>query len=197
MDDGAMHQDQRHNLLQHPMNSDWAKFCPCCGRGLEQKLLAEDNQLRKVCPACGFIFYINPKIVAAAIPRQEDKIWLVRRSVDPSSGNWTFPGGYVDLGESVPQAAIRETYEETLLHVRLDGLLNVYSYANVGSVLVVYCATVTGGVAGETRESQEVRAFLLDEIPWDSLAFESTHDALMEYIRREKTADVQKMGLPD
>ena len=96
--------------------------------------------------------------------------------------------GYVDLGERVPDAAIRETHEESLLHVRLDGLLNVYSYANVGIVLVVYRATVTGGIPGVTPESQEIRAFHLDEIPWASLAFPSTREALADYVRLEESA---------
>jgi 8-oxo-dGTP diphosphatase len=178
-----------HQSLQHPSNSDWAKFCPRCGNSLEERYLEAEQHIRKVCSGCGFIFYLNPKVVAGAIPRQEDHIWLARRSIEPSSGSWTFPAGYVDLGESVPEAAIREAREETLLEIRLDTLLNVYSYANVGIVLVVYCATVVGGVAGTTPESQEVRAFRLEDIPWTSLAFQSTREALTDYVdfdEREK-----------
>ncbi len=94
----------------------------------------------------------------------------------------------MDLGESVPDAAIRETLEETRLDVRLDGLLNVYSYASAATVLVVYRATVIGGIAGLTPESQEVRAFHIDEIPWASLAFPSTREALSDYLKFEMSA---------
>ena len=125
-------------------------------------------------------------MVAGAVPRQEDRVWLVRRSIEPSSGKWTFPGGYVDLGETLAQAAIRETQEETLLNIRLDGLLNVYSYANVGIVLVVYRAIVVSGVAGTTPESQEVRAFRIEDIPWAELAFPSTREALTDYVGSDK-----------
>jgi len=125
-------------------------------------------------------------VVAGAVPRQEDRVWLVRRSIEPSSGKWTFPGGYVDLGETLAQAAIRETQEETLLNIRLDGLLNVYSYANVGIVLVVYRAIVVSGVAGTTPESQEVRAFRIEDIPWAELAFPSTREALTDYVGSDK-----------
>jgi ADP-ribose pyrophosphatase YjhB (NUDIX family) len=128
---------------------------------------------------------MNPKVVAGAVPKQEGRIWLVRRSIEPSWGSWTFPGGYVDLGEQVSDAAIRETYEETLLKIRLDGLLNVYSYANVGIVLVVYRATVIGGVPGVTPESQEVKSFAFEDIPWTRLAFPSTRDALSDYVKFE------------
>lgn len=175
-----------HKMLQHPPDSEWAKFCPRCGRALEERFLEDEQHVRKVCSGCGYIFYLNPKVVAGAVPRQQDRIWLACRNIEPSSGSWTFPAGYVDLGESVPQAAIRETREETLLDIRLDRLLNVYSYANVGIVLVVYCATVIGGIAGITPESREVRDFSLEEIPWTNLAFQSTRDALADYVHFDK-----------
>lgn len=166
----------------HMTGAEWAKFCPCCCGALQERYLEEERQTRKVCPECGFIFYFNPKVAAGAIPRQGNEIWLLRRNIDPAVGSWTFPGGYVDLGESVPDAAIRETFEETCLEIKLDSLLNVYSYANSGIILVVYSATVIGGTAGITPESQEVRTFRIEDIPWDDLAFPSTRDALRDYV---------------
>jgi ADP-ribose pyrophosphatase YjhB (NUDIX family) len=186
------HNDRRHQWLQHPAHSDWARFCPCCGVRLDERYIETEQHVRKICSGCGFIFYLNPKVVAAAVPRQDSRIWLVRRNIEPSWGSWTFPGGYVDLGECVPDAAIRETYEETQLKVRLDGLLNVYSYANVGIVLVVYRATVTGGIAAVTPESQEVRAFRIEDLPWEKLAFPSTRDALLDYVRSEHPPDTKQ-----
>lgn len=168
---------------QHSVDAAWVRFCPRCAGSLAEKLIEFEGRIRKVCIVCGFIYYLNPKVVAAAVPQQNGKIWLLRRNVEPGVGRWTFPGGYVDLGERVPDAAIRETLEETLLDIRLDGLLNVYSYSTVGVVLVVYRATVTGGVAGLTCESQEVRQFGMEEIPWDELAFPSTREALTDYVR--------------
>jgi ADP-ribose pyrophosphatase YjhB (NUDIX family) len=178
----------KHSELQHMSGSDWAKFCPRCGSALYERYLESEQHVRKICSGCEYIFYLNPKVVAGAIPLQDAKIWLVRRNIHPAMGSWTFPGGYVDLGETVPNAAIRETFEETHLEIRLDGLLNIYSYENVGIVLVAYRATVIGGIAETTPESQEVRAFSLDEIPWDGLAFPSTRDALQDYVNYAKRA---------
>jgi ADP-ribose pyrophosphatase YjhB (NUDIX family) len=186
-----MDMDRTHHRLQHSEDAQWARYCPSCGGPLEERYIEAEQHTRKVCSVCGFIFYLNPKVVAAAIPRQGDRIWLVRRSVEPASGHWTFPGGYVDLGERVPAAAMRETYEETRLDVRLDGLLNIYSYENARIVLVVYRAAVIGGIAGVTPESQEVRAFPLNAIPWAELAFPSTRDALADYLQQELQASRQ------
>lgn len=181
-----------HNHL----DAQWAKHCTRCGGSLESRFIDFEQRTRLVCSKCSSINYLNPKVIAAAIPRQGARIWLLRRSIEPGMGCWTFPGGYVDLGEPVPDAAIRETLEETLLDIRLDGLLNVYSYTNVGVVVVVYCATVTGGNAGVTSESQEVRAFELSEIPWAELAFLSTHDALSEYVQVTASGTRNACSLP-
>ena len=175
----------RNHSLQHEAASEWAKFCPRCGSRLEERLLDGELKPQKVCGDCGFIFYLNPKVAAGTIPRQEGKIWLIRRNIEPASGSWTYPGGYVDLGERVSDAAVRETYEETMLRVRLDRLLNVYSYGKSGIVMIAYCATVVSGSPGITPESREIRPFGLDEIPWDDLAFPSTREALAEYVKLE------------
>ena len=181
-----MPESRKHQELQHAAGSDNAKYCPCCGSPLFERFLETEQHVRKICSGCGYIFYLNPKVVAGAVPREDSKIWLVRRNIDPAMGSWTFPGGYVDLGETVPNAAIREAFEESRLQIRLDGLFNVYSYENAGIVLVVYRATVVGGIAGTTPESQEVRAFALEDIPWESLAFPSTRDALQDYVQYEQ-----------
>ena len=93
----------------HSSNSDWVNFCPRCAASLEDRMIESERRVRKVCPGCGFVFYLNPKVVAAAIPREGQRVWLLRRNIEPGIGLWTFPGGYVDLGEAVSDAAIRET----------------------------------------------------------------------------------------
>lgn len=126
--------------------------------------------------------YANPKPVAAAIPVAADgRIILLRRGFDPGKGLWTFPGGYVDLGESVEDAARRETREELEIEVELGRLVGVYSRAEDAVVLVVYAATTTQ-TPRTTDEAPEVRAFAPDELPWDALAFWSTERALEELL---------------
>ena len=116
-------------------------------------------------------------------PRREaDRLVLVRRAIEPGYGKWVFPGGYVDRGEPLTVAAIREAREECGLDVRLDGLVNVYSYPGRAPVIVVYAATAIGGrleVDDEGLEAAEVKP---NAIPWDELAFRSTHEALRDYL---------------
>jgi ADP-ribose pyrophosphatase YjhB (NUDIX family) len=184
------------NADHNHIDARGVRHCPRCGGALEDRFIEYEQRMRLVCSRCSFIHYLNPKVIAAAVPRQGTRIWLLRRSIEPALGKWTIPGGYVDLGEPVPDAAIRETREETCLDIRLEGLLNVYSYNDVGVVVIVYRATVTGGEAAITAESQEVRAFELAEIPWADLAFPSTHDALAEYVAITAGNCSRNSGLP-
>ncbi len=134
------------------------------------------------CASCGYRAYYNPKPVAAAIPRTPDgRIILLRRAGphDAGFGLWTFPGGFVDLGESVEEAAVREAREELCIEIALDGLLGVYSRPQDRIVLIVFTATTTDEPR-ITEEASEVRHFAPDALPWDELAFWSTEAALRQ-----------------
>ena len=159
--------------------------CPMCGGGLEPRSLKASEPERLVCTRCGFVFYLDPKVAVGTIIRDvEQRIVLVRRAIEPGYGKWVFPGGYVDLGEEVHVAAVREAREEAGLEVRLDRLLNVYSYPGRGPVIIVFEATIVSGLLVCDDEGLEAAFFAPDTIPWDDLAFPSTLDALRESLKR-------------
>jgi ADP-ribose pyrophosphatase YjhB (NUDIX family) len=168
----------------HPHDERPYAFCPMCGGDLEPRSLKAAEPDRLVCTRCGFIFYLDPKVAVGTLIRDEHgRLALVRRAIEPGYGRWTFPGGYVDRWEQVRDAAVREAKEEVGLDVRLDGLLNVYSYPRA-PIIIVFTATLTGGELACDDEGIEAAFFTADAIPWDNLAFQSTHDALREYLNR-------------
>jgi ADP-ribose pyrophosphatase YjhB (NUDIX family) len=153
------------------------RFCPRCAA---EALVSFPRELR--CEACGYHALWSPEPVAAAIPRDEEgRIWLLRRTQDEGAGLWTFPGGYVELGESVEDAAHRETREELEMEIELGALVGVYSRGAERTVLVVFHARALGA-GHETAEASEVRAFAPAELPWDKLAFWSTERALRDAL---------------
>ena len=154
-----------------------ARFCPRCAH---PATIAYPHLIS--CDNCGYGAYYNPKPVAAAIPvTPENEIILLKRAFDPGKDLWTFPGGFVDLGESVEDAARREAEEELEIAIELTELVGVYSSAKDRVVLIVYRASTTDQPQ-TTDEALEVRAFAPDEIPWPQLAFWSTANALRDFL---------------
>ncbi len=160
------------------------KFCPHCGGQLATRTMKDGEPPRLVCVGCAFVFYLDPKVAACTIAMLDGGIVLLKRSIEPARGKWVFPGGFVDRGEPVGAAALRETLEEVNLRVSLTGILDVYSFPGSDVVVVVYAADVVGGELKALDESLEVRTFPPEQIPWDELAFESTRSALRDYVHR-------------
>ena len=160
------------------------RFCPRCGDRLEPKPLKPAEPRRPVCRQCGHIVYLDPKVaVGTIICNARDEVALVKRSIEPGYGKWVYPGGYVDRGEELLVAAAREAQEEANLHIRIDGLVNIYSYSGRTPIIVVYAATAVGGELRADDESLEAGWFEKTALPWPELAFQSTHDALRDYLR--------------
>jgi ADP-ribose pyrophosphatase YjhB (NUDIX family) len=159
-------------------------FCPKCGGTLSRRHLKSGEPSRLVCGACGFVFFQDPKVAAGCIVEDADGIVLLRRSIEPGYGKWVFPGGYVDSGERVEDAAVRETLEECCLHTTVRSLLGVYSYRARPIVVIVFTADVHGGELQAADEALEVRRFAPQQLPWSDLAFPSTYDALADYVRQ-------------
>lgn len=150
--------------------------CPRCGNPPRI-----DYPRSITCPTCGYAAFYNPKPVACALIDTPKGILLMRRGFEPRRGHWSMPGGFVDLGESVEDAAIREVQEELHLRVELTHLIGVYSSAQDRTVVVVYAAT-TAGTPSLTEEALEVRAFAPTDIPWQDLAFLSDERALSDHL---------------
>jgi ADP-ribose pyrophosphatase YjhB (NUDIX family) len=161
-----------------------AHYCPQCAGELVPRVLGAGDPPRLTCVRCGFVLYLNPKVAACAIFCQDNGIVLVRRAIEPAEGKWAFPGGFVDLGETAPAAAMRETLEETGLRVSLTGILDVYSFGGHEVLVVVYAGDVVGGSPRAGAECSELGYFAPESLPWDELAFESTAAALHDYVRR-------------
>jgi ADP-ribose pyrophosphatase YjhB (NUDIX family) len=152
-----------------------ARFCPRCGKPADVQF-----PRRIACPHCGYAAYYNPKPVAGVVPVDDQgQVILLRRGFDPGRGLWTFPGGFVDLGESVQDAAARETDEELGIAIELGPLVGVYSRPEDRVVLIVYRGRPLAD-PHTTPEAVEVRAFPVAEIPWTDLAFWSTERALRD-----------------
>jgi 8-oxo-dGTP diphosphatase len=164
--------------------SESYKFCPQCGGELEKRLLKAGEPLRLVCTRCAFVFYIDPKLAAIALVPLEAGMVMVRRGITPGYGLWVVPGGFVDVGEPVEEAVVRETLEETRLLVRPVRLLNIYSYNDSPTVVVAYLTEFLEGRLAAGDETLEARVFGLEEIPWEEIAFRSTKQALKEYLRQ-------------
>ena len=139
------------------------RYCHRCGHGLTEARVA--GALRPKCASCGAVVFLDPKLAVLVVASLDSRILMVRRDIDPMMGRWSFPSGYVDRGEAVEEAAIREVREETSVDVELDGLLGVYSARGAPVVLVGYAATVVGGRAAAGDEAQEVGFFAADDLP--------------------------------
>jgi 8-oxo-dGTP diphosphatase len=166
------------------MNPSEYKFCPRCAGHLEGRVIKEGEPERLVCGACGFVFYLGPKLVVGAISESEGGILLIQRSIEPGYGKWTFPGGFVERGEVAETAAEREALEEAGVEIEVTGIVGLYSYEGQVPAIAVFSARVIGGEPAPLDETLDVRSFPRDELPWSEMAFPSTEQALKDYLRK-------------
>lgn len=160
---------------------DEPAYCPTCGAPVSPQLLEDDHRPRLVCPN-GHVTWRNPRLVVGTLPVRAGRVFLARRSIEPGAGLWTYPGGFLEIGESAQEGARRETEEETQLRIEVGRLIGAYSRPHVGVVTLVYEATVVGGQALPGVETTEVRDFGPDEIPWGELAFTTAESALRDWV---------------
>jgi ADP-ribose pyrophosphatase YjhB (NUDIX family) len=170
---------------------DWIartlNYCSSCGASLQYGSIAGEYRDRLSCPECGHIAYVNPRLVVTTLPITESgEIVLLRRGIEPGRGRWAQPGGFLEIDETVHEAAIRETREETGLIVEPGEIIGLYTRLEAAVVTITFEARVVGGTAGPTPEALEVATFTPESIPWPELAFRTTMWMLRDWIDRRR-----------
>ena len=154
------------------------RFCPRCGRPFAE----QEPPATCTDATCGWVWYRDPKVGTGVVVADGwGRILLVRRNHEPRMGLWAFPSGFVDAGEVVEDAAVREVREETGVDVRLDGLLGVYSQPGEQVIFVAYAGTIVAGEPSAGDEAIEVGLFAPDALP--ALAFDHD-DQIMDTWRQ-------------
>ena len=153
------------------------RYCPECTGEMKEQIIFH-GPARRVCSRCGLIIHPDPKVAAAGLVIRDDQVLLVRRAKPPQKEFWCLPGGFVDRGETLEQAAVRETLEETGFIVTVENLFGLYSYPGYPIVVAIYVLNITGGQLTPNRECLEALWFSRGDLPWDKLAFPSTRDSL-------------------
>ena len=155
-----------------------------------------DTHPRQVCDSCGFIHYVNPRIVVGALCLWEEKILLCRRAIEPRLRLWTLPAGYLELHETTEEAARRETREEACAEIETQGLLAIYSLRHISQVQLIYLAHLVSPSIAPGPESAEVGLFSWEDLPREEIAFPSVHWALDRYAEVRGNEDFQPATNP-
>lgn len=179
------------------------KFCSLCGSPTQERVPEGDTRLRAVCSRCDAIHYVNPKMVLGTVPVWGEQVLLCRRAIEPRLGMWTLPAGFMEVGESTANGAMRETMEEAGARVELGPLFSVLDVPHVDQVHLFYLATLHDLDFAAGPESLEVRLFHEHEIPWASIAFRTIIATLRFYFHDRRhgtiglhTGDIREVQLP-
>ena len=175
--DGYLHHEGR-------LSPSGYNFCPRCGGRLASRQIKAGEPERLVCGSCGFVFYQGPKLVAAVIFELDGGIVLTQRDIEPGYGKWTFPGGFMEQGETAEDTARREALEESGVEIEVGEVVGLYSYERQVPVIAVFTGRVTGGELRPLDETMAVEVFPRDGLPWPEMAFPSTEEALKDYLRK-------------
>jgi ADP-ribose pyrophosphatase YjhB (NUDIX family) len=158
------------------------KHCKACGGEAPYGIPPDDNRERAICKVCGTVHYENPLNVVGTVPVWNDKVLLCRRNIEPRYGLWTLPAGFMELGETTAEGAVRETVEEAGARIDLQGLFTVLNVVRVGQVHLFYRATLRDTDFAPGPETIEAQLFREAEVPWDQLAFRTVRETLLRYF---------------
>ena len=158
-------------------------FCRQCGHAVEHRVPDDgDTKPRAVCPACRTIHYQNPLNVVGTLPHLGERVLLCKRNIEPRRGFWTLPAGFMELGESTAEGALRETLEEAGAEIELEGLFTLLNVVRVGQVHFYYRARMLSEHLDPGPETIEARLFSEDEIPWEEIAFRTVKETLEHFF---------------
>lgn len=161
--------------------------CSRCGGTLVFGPIPGEDRERLACSGCGHIAYVNPRLVVTTFPITDDgEILLIRRGIEPGKGWWAQPGGFLEIDETVHQAAIRETWEETGLLVEPGDIIGLYTRLEASVVTIAFEARIVGGTAAPTPEATEIRSYAPEAVPWPDIAFSTTIWALRDWFARRR-----------
>jgi ADP-ribose pyrophosphatase YjhB (NUDIX family) len=163
------------------------KHCRACGGAVLYQTPADDNRDRAVCTVCGTIHYENPVNVVGTLPVWQDKVLLCRRNIEPRHGLWTLPAGFMELGETTEEGAMRETVEEAGARIELEGLFSMLNVVRAGQVHLFYRARMIDTHLNPGPETIEAKLFVEAEVPWDEIAFRTTKKTLEYYFEDRRT----------
>lgn len=161
------------------------KFCSACGGAVAVRIPDDGDHLpRHVCTVCNSIHYINPKIIVGVIPEASDgRVLMCRRNIEPRKGMWTFPAGFMELGETSAEGAAREGLEESQAAIAVSDLLCIITVTYVSQLYLIHRGTLADDARfGPTTESSEVRLMREDEIPWREIAFPTIYQSLKYFF---------------
>ncbi|MEZ5836480.1 MAG: NUDIX hydrolase [Geminicoccaceae bacterium] len=174
-----------------------ASYCSRCGGPIRQGIPDGDDRQRDICQDCGEIHYVNPKIVVGAVCEHGDRLLLCRRAIEPRTGYWTIPAGYMEIGETAEQGAIREAWEEARARIEITGLIASYSVIRPPQVQLLYRAVLLDAQVAAGPESLEVGLFTWDTVPWEELAFTTVRWVLERALElRDHEGDLITVGNP-
>ena len=164
------------------------KHCRQCGAAVAYVVPADDNRERAVCSACKTIHYENPLNVVGTVPVWGEQVLLCKRAIEPRYGFWTLPAGFMELGETLADGAIRETVEEAGAKIELQDLFTVMNVVRVGQVHLFYRARMIDATLDPGPETLEARLFHEHEIPWDEIAFRTVRETLQHFFACRRNA---------
>jgi ADP-ribose pyrophosphatase YjhB (NUDIX family) len=172
------------------------RFCMQCGSAkVELRVPHGDDRERHVCGDCGYIHYLNPKIVVGTVPIWKEQVLLCKRAIEPRYGLWTLPAGFMEEGETLEEGALRETLEEANARVTIEQMYVTLSLPQISQVYVLFRATLDDLDFSSGSESLDVKLFDESSIPWEALAFRTIEQTLRHYFAdRKQGAFVPHIG---